>query len=514
MSIFKLFEKKKKEVEEQRILIDELDSWMVDRINDELRGVYAQGDEIRKHIQGLILSIKQTIEEIVGAESKKSALSTAIDKVADLASMEVLAFENIVELRDGLAQDMTRLGEVWNAYKRNTQKDMRSYTTRLHVWWKQIDGEINRLSTLINTHSSRVAALKRCQEQANLLMTKVKEMREMAEKLNALGNNLQSLEATRANFEIQIERIKSTREFETSVKLKGDLSTLENRRVEITSIVRNGFSSLRRPLDKYGYAGELSKEKRRLLDSYISETPRALSATNDSPIQEILSDLRKYILQGRIEIKNPQKTVLNIEEMSTELPKLGQEYRMLTGRIETLESQVNKTAEENFRGLETKLGEAREAIRRAKLESKDIREEEQPRLHSEINTMVSAVERSVYENFGIPLLLSRDGNLEPSRGTNPGRVLWPASASSSTSVQSKPIAPSHQSSTSPQEPITEPITALKEKLARGKINEAQFEKLARQRYDYLKNKQFSELSDSELEERINGFEGLDIYPKY
>ena len=508
MSLFKLFEKKKK-MEEQRVLIDELDSWVVDRINDELRAVYAQGDEIRRHIQGHLLSIKQTIEELAEAESKKGALITAIDKAADLTSIEVLTFEDIVELHERLAEDMTHLGELWSAYKRNY---LRSYTGRVYAQWKQIDGEITRLNTLINTHSSRVAALKRCQEQAKLLTTRVKEMREMAEKLKTLGNNLQSLESTRTNIEIQIERIKSTREFEASVKLREELLLLENKRAEITSRVCNGFSSLRRPLDKYGYAGELSKEKRRLLDSYISETPRALSVTNDSAIQEILSDLRKYILQGRIEIKNQQKTVLNIEEMLNKLPKLGQEYRMLTERIETLQSRVNTTVEEAFKGLEAKLREAREAIGRTKLQSKEIREEE-PRLHSEIDTMVSAVERAVYENFGIPLLLSRDGSLELARGASPSKVVLPASTSS-TNVQSKPNAPSHQSSTSPQAPIKEPITALKEKLAHGKLNKAQFEKLAKQRYDYLKNKPFSELSDSELEERLNGFEGLDIYSRY
>ena len=131
----------------------------------------------------------------------------------------------------------------------------------------------------------------------------------------------------------------------------------------------------------------------------------ALSVTSDSAIQDILSDLRKYVLEGRIEIKNPQKVVANIEEMITELPKLGQDYRLLTERMETLQSQVNTTAEEDFKRLEAKLRETGEAIGGAKLESKKITEE-QPQLQSGINTMVSAVERTVYENFGIPLRLS------------------------------------------------------------------------------------------------------------
>lgn len=61
-----------------------------------------------------------------------------------------------------------------------------------------------------------------------------------------------------------------------------------------------------------------------------------------------------------------------------------------------------------------------------------------------------------------------------------------------------------------QETRTEAIAALKEKLARGKIDRKQFERLAKERYEYLKNRPFSELSDSEFEERLKGFEGLKV----
>jgi hypothetical protein len=503
LSIFKFFEKKRKVMEEQKVFIEELDAWLADRVNDELRGVYAQAEEIRKEIQDSILSIKQTVKEMVGDESKKGALTTAVERAADLPSTEVLTFEDVVQLRERVAQDMAHLGQAWKGYKLTAQKSMRGYAVRLNAQVKQIDGKFSRLTTLINTNSSKVTALKRCQEQAKLLTTRVKEVQEMAEKLKALENNLESLESARANTEVQIERIKSTPEFEASVKLRGELLKLENRRMEIASRVHSGFSSLTRPLGKYDYVAGPSKEKRGLLDSYISETPRALSVTNDEAIQEILSDLRKHILRGSIEIKNPQKTVLNIEKMMTELPKLGQEYRTLTGRMETLHSQVNTTAEEDFKTLEASLREAREAIGRVTLESKEIRER-QPQLDFEINTMVSAVERAVYENFEIPLslTLSRKGNIS----TTPQHT---SVSSNALQVEQQPKADSGQTSPS-QETRTEPIAALKEKLAKGKINKTQFERLAKARYDYLKNKPFSELSDSEFMERLSGFEGLKV----
>jgi len=61
-----------------------------------------------------------------------------------------------------------------------------------------------------------------------------------------------------------------------------------------------------------------------------------------------------------------------------------------------------------------------------------------------------------------------------------------------------------------QETHTEPIAVLREKLAKGKMDKNQFERLAKARYDYLRTKSFSELSDSEFDERLTGFEGLKI----
>jgi hypothetical protein len=75
-------------------------------------------------------------------------------------------------------------------------------------------------------------------------------------------------------------------------------------------------------------------------------------------------------------------------------------------------------------------------------------------------------------------------------------------------LKPQPDANPKQGSSPPQESRTEPITRIKARLAKGEIQKAQFEKLAKERYNYLKNKPFSDLTDSEFEERTKGFEGL------
>jgi hypothetical protein len=94
-------------------------------------------------------------------------------------------------------------------------------------------------------------------------------------------------------------------------------------------------------------------------------------------------------------------------------------------------------------------------------------------------------------------------------GATAGKPIGPAVADNNASQpKPQPEANQKQGSTPPQKTHTEPIAKIKEKFAKGEIQKAQFEKLAKERYNYLKNKPFADLSDSEYEERIHGFDGL------
>jgi hypothetical protein len=100
------------------------------------------------------------------------------------------------------------------------------------------------------------------------------------------------------------------------------------------------------------------------------------------------------------------------------------------------------------------------------------------------------------------LELSRGGAKSPQPGS-----LVPAQGDDAR-PKPQPDASPRQGSSPPQETRTEPIAKIKARLAKGEIQKAQFEKLARERYEYLKRRPFSELTESEFEERLHGFEGL------
>ena len=84
----------------------------------------------------------------------------------------------------------------------------------------------------------------------------------------------------------------------------------------------------------------------------------------------------------------------------------------------------------------------------------------------------------------------------------------------STGEKAGQQAREHESSPKKHQPSpapvthTEPIGKLKERFAKGGMQKAEFEKRARDRWNYLRGKPFSELTDAEYEERLKGFDKL------
>jgi hypothetical protein len=87
-----------------------------------------------------------------------------------------------------------------------------------------------------------------------------------------------------------------------------------------------------------------------------------------------------------------------------------------------------------------------------------------------------------------------------------GKTVAPAPPAGAEEEQEK--ASPKQPSPPRHETHTEPIAKVRARFAKGEIKKDQFEKLAKERWNYLKGKPFSELTDAEYEERIHGFDGL------
>ena len=118
------------------------------------------------------------------------------------------------------------------------------------------------------------------------------------------------------------------------------LGKIDKKKNEIAIVEKNMinmFSNLSRPITKFSYLA--SKETQGMLGT-IQNQP--LEIFDDiSQYLQLFSDLRKQIVDKSIQIKDPEKTIHQIDEIMDSLPPLSPKLKRLKEELIQLESTVN-----------------------------------------------------------------------------------------------------------------------------------------------------------------------------
>jgi hypothetical protein len=99
----------------------------------------------------------------------------------------------------------------------------------------------------------------------------------------------------------------------------------------------NRVSNLSRPITKFSY--QASKETQGRLATVQNEP---LEIFNDSSqYLQLFNELKKHVLERSIQIKDPEKTIHQIDEIVSSLPSLSLNLKNLKKELNRLESSVN-----------------------------------------------------------------------------------------------------------------------------------------------------------------------------
>jgi hypothetical protein len=99
----------------------------------------------------------------------------------------------------------------------------------------------------------------------------------------------------------------------------------------------NRVSNLSRPITKFSY--QASKETQGRLATVQNEPLEIFNES--SQYLQLFNELKKQVLERSIQIKDPEKTIHQIDEIVSSLPSLSSNLKNLKEELNRLESSVN-----------------------------------------------------------------------------------------------------------------------------------------------------------------------------
>ena len=186
------------------------------------------------------------------------------------------------------------------------------------------------------------------------------------------------------------EDLRKSEEFLNASKILAKIDDKKNEIAAFEKSMINKVSILSRPITKFSY--QASKETQGRLATILNQ-PLEIFKDNSQYLQ-LFSELRKQVDNKSIQVKDPEKTIHQIDEIVNSLPALSSKLKNLNEQLIQLESSVNSTNMTDLEDIKNNV----EINEKYRLES-IARTEETKNIIADLDTASKTLKQKIEENL-------------------------------------------------------------------------------------------------------------------
>jgi len=223
-----------------------------------------------------------------------------------------------------------------------------------------------------------------------LLDEKMNETRTKEVRLTELIKETQTIDKNIEEGKIQYEDLRKSKEFLNASKILAKIDDKKNEIAAFEKNMINKVSILSRPITKFSY--QASKETQGRLTTILNQ-PLEIFKDNSQYLQ-LFGELRKQVDNKSIQVKDPEKTIHQIDEIVNSLPALSSKLKNLNEQLTQLESSVNSTNMTHLEDIKNNV-EINEKSRSESI----ARTEETKNIIADLDTASKTLKKKIEENL-------------------------------------------------------------------------------------------------------------------
>jgi len=269
--------------------------------------------------------------------TSKNILISSIKKESFIESSEIKNYEDAVKFKNNLELLVNRFGQVGDSHNRILNEFMRKQLNKLKSEFDKISSLLKEVTKVLSVKESQINNCITCRDDLILLNEKLIEKKDKQNRLAELVQELQTIDKNIEAANREYEDYQKSEEFQNGLNF---LEKINNKKDEIGILEKNMInrvSNLSRPITKFSY--EASKETQGRLANLLNDP---LEIFNDnSEYLKLFNELKRNIIEKSIKIKDPEKTIHQIEEIVNSLPSLSSNLKDLKEELILLESSTS-----------------------------------------------------------------------------------------------------------------------------------------------------------------------------
>ena len=271
--------------------------------------------------------------------NSKEILITSIKKESFIDSSEIKNYEDAIKFKNNLELLINRFGQVGDSHNRILNEFMRKQVNKLKSEFDNLSSLLKEVTKIIATKENEINTCIECKQDLVLLDEKMNERNAKKMRLSELIEETQTIDKNIMEGKKQYEEFQKSEQFQNTSKILVEIDEKKNEIEAFEKNMINMVSNLSRPITKFSY--NASKETQGRLATILNE-PLEIFMDNSQYLQ-LFAELRKHVDEKSIQIKDPEKTMHQIDELVNSLPSLSTKLKNLKEQLIQLESSVNAT---------------------------------------------------------------------------------------------------------------------------------------------------------------------------
>lgn len=284
--------------------------------------------------------------------NSKRILIASIKKESLIESSEIKNYEDAVKFKNNLELLINRFGQVGDSHNRILNEFMRKQINKLKSEFDNLSSLLKEVTKIISTKENQINTCIKCKGDLILLAEKLNERKAKQARLSELIKETQTIDKNIIEGKRQYENLQKSEEFLNASEILVKIDHKKNEIVAFEKNMINMLSNLSRPITKFSYLA--SKETQGRLATILNQ-PLEIFKDNSQYLQ-LFGELRKQVVDKSIQIKDPEKTTHQIDEIVDSLPSLSSKLKILKEQLIQLESSIKTTNMSHLQDIEKKIG--------------------------------------------------------------------------------------------------------------------------------------------------------------
>jgi hypothetical protein len=321
--------------------------------------------------------------------TSKKILITSIRKESFIESSEINDYEGAVKFKENLELLINRFGQVGDSHNRILNEFMRKQIGKLKNEFDNLSSLLKEVNKILSVKETEINKSIVCRDDLVLFKEKVKERKDKQERLSELTEESTTIEKNIESSKKEYDNFQRSQEFLNTTNTLKKIHDKKNEIEKFEKNLINMISNLSRPITKFSYLA--SKEDQGKL-ALLQNEP--LEIFSDRPqYMQLLGELRKRVVDKSIQVKDPEKTIHQIDEILNSLPSLSSTLNNLKEELAQLESSVNSKNTKHLEEIKIKA----EMYEKYRLENISNMEETKNSI-SELESAIDVLKKKIEEN--------------------------------------------------------------------------------------------------------------------